>query len=70
MYLLLTAFIVVASPPVMHVTPRQAQATVLILPFASLHFADIERSDPARLRSTEINSGVGGRQLARLIEFQ
>lgn len=57
-----------ASGPV--VPRRQAQATVRILPFAALRFAEIERGSPRSLRSTAIRSSDGATQPARLVEFE
>jgi hypothetical protein len=49
---------------------RQAQATVIILPAASLRFSEIESEQPERLRETVIRSADGSTQRARLVEFQ
>ena len=49
---------------------RQAQATVTILPAVRLHFSEIERDQPERLRETVIRAVDGSTQRAKLVEFQ
>jgi len=60
-----------ASAPVRTVTAApQATAMVRILPGAALHFAQIEKTAPERLRDTTIRAPDGTSEAARLVEFQ
>src|SRR6476619_3807428 len=48
---------------------RQAQATVTILPSASLRFTDIEKTHPKALRETHVHAADGSVETVRLVEF-
>lgn len=49
---------------------RQARATVTILPAARLHFSDIERERPDRLRDRVVRAADGTAERLRLVEFE
>ena len=49
---------------------RQATATVRIVSTQPLHFAEIERTEPERLRTTAIRGRDGQPEPARLYEYQ
>jgi hypothetical protein len=69
--LLAAAIIPAASAPKQTATAEpQATAMVRILPGAALHFAEIEKTAPERLRDTTIRAPLGTSEAARLVEFQ
>ena len=71
MVILLAALATIATPASGAVVPqRQAQATVRIVPFAALRFAEIERRNPRSLRSVMLRAADGTAQPARLVEFE
>ena len=49
---------------------RQANATVTILPAARLEFSKIAKSQPERLRESNIRSPDGSLQPIKLVEFE
>lgn len=76
MFLILTAAAASIAQAPASTTPsavspdRQAQAVVRIARPAELRFAEIEQSEPERLRDSMIRSRDGQFEPARLVEFQ
>ena len=67
---LATALAVSPQPAEQAVAPmRQAQATVTILPAATIRFSELEQTDPERFRDTNVRDSDGS-QPARLVEFE
>ena len=59
-----------AAPPQQAAPRRQATATVRIFRADPLRFAEIERKQPAALRSTVVRDHDGQRESVRLFEYQ
>ena len=69
--LLLAAAALNAQPVPVQISPdRQARVVVTIIKSEQLRFAEIERSQPDRLRQSIIRSRDGTAQPARLVEFE
>ena len=58
------------AEPQLVASVRQAQATVTILPAASIRFSELEATEPELFRDSAVRDSDGSQQPARLIEFQ
>jgi hypothetical protein len=69
--LLLAATALATQPIPTEIRPaRQARALVTIIKSEQLRFAEIEKTQPQRLRLSTIRASDGLRQSAKLVEFE
>ena len=60
-----------AEPPRVSVVPtQQARASVRIVAAKPIHFAEVERTSPEKLRTTQRRHADGTIETVRLLEFE